>query len=107
MVAYAYTEVYAPRELQAILHVGSDHAIAVRLNGEEVLRHGGHGTPRGGQRPSSPRQDSARINLRQGWNSVFIKAVQRGATRVFFEITDAAGNPVPDLEYRVPAIAQG
>ena len=102
MVAYAYTEIYSPEERDAAIWVGSDHAIWVWVNGRVVLRHGGHGKPRGGQRPSAPDQNRGNCYLQKGWNRVLVKAVQRGMARVFFRVTDREGNPLDDLRFRVP-----
>lgn len=103
MVAYAYTEVYSPQPCGAVIRVGSPHAIWVWVNDRLVLRHGGHGTPRGGQRPAAPDQNSGTVRLKSGWNRVLLKVVQRGqATRVFFRITDPNGQGLDTLRYRVP-----
>ena len=102
MVAYAYTEVYSPEERDASIWVGSDHAIWVWVNGRIVLKYGGHGAPRGGQRPSAPDQNRGNCHLQKGWNRVLVKAVQRGTARVFFRITDRDRNPIDDLRFRVP-----
>ena len=102
MVAYAYTEIYSPQDRDAIIWVGSDHAIWVWVNGERVIKHGGHGTHRGGQRPSAADQNRGDCHLQKGWNRVLVKVVQRGLARVFFRITDRDGNPIDDLRFRVP-----
>ena len=102
MAAYAYTEVYSPQEQDATIWVGSDHAIWVWVNGQRVIKHGGQGTPRGGQRPSAPDQNRGNCHLQKGWNRVLIKVVQRGLARIFFRIADRDGNPIADLRFRVP-----
>lgn len=103
MVAYATTEVYSPREREACISVGSPQAIWVWVNGRRVIQHGGHGTPRGGQRPTRPRQNTGTTQLRQGWNTVLIKVGVRGCgVDIFFSLSDPAGQPLTDLRYRVP-----
>jgi hypothetical protein len=101
MVAYAYTEVYSPEPCNAVIRVGSPHAIRVWVNDRLVLRHGGQGTPRGGQRPMAPDQNAGAVQLKSGWNRVLVKAVQRGeATKIFFRITDPEGRSLDELRYR-------
>ena len=102
MVAYAYTEVFSRTEHQALMLAGSDHALAVWVNDRLVLRHGGHGTDRGGQRPSAPNQNRARFRLRKGWNRILLKAVQRGQTRIFFRLADRNGRAIDGLRFRTP-----
>ena len=104
MVAYAYTEIYSPQERDAAIWVGSANAIWVWVNGQRVVKHGGHGTSRGGQRPSEPDQDRGNCHFEKGWNRVLVKAVQRGWARAFFRITDRNGNPLDDLRFRVPKV---
>ncbi len=103
MVAYAYTEVYSPEAQSVFLNIGSDHAAWVWLNGRWVLKHGGKGTPRYGQRPAAPGQNKYNVELQKGWNEILIKAVQRGKARIFFSITDKkAKKPLKNLKFRVP-----
>ncbi len=104
MVAYAYTEVYSPRAQEAVAWTGSDHALAVWLNDALAIQHGGQGAPRGGRREARARTDRATVRLEQGWNHVWIKAVQRDRSRVYFELTDAQGEPLSDLDFRVPQV---
>ncbi len=102
MAAYAYVEIFVPKDEKAVIHAGSDHALAIWMNDKLVLKHGGLGSERGGQRPSQPGQDRATCQLRKGWNRMLIKAVQRGQTRIFFNITDANGNPINNIKFRIP-----
>lgn len=104
MVAYAYTEVFSPDDRDVLLWAGNDHAIWIYLNDERVLNHGGHGTHRQGQSPSSPRKHRVACELQKGWNRFLIKTIQRGACRVYFSLTDTDENPLEDLRYRVPAV---
>lgn len=102
MVAYAYTEVFSPKDVDATIWVGSDHAIWGWVNDDRVIKHGGYRTPRGGQRPSVPDQNRGNCHLKRGWNRILIKAVQRGPTRIYFRIADSKGNTLGDLRFTVP-----
>lgn len=104
MVAYAYTEVYSPVDRTARVLAGSDHALWIWVNDKRVLKHGGHGTHRGGQRGAAADQDAGTAQLHAGWNRVLVKAVQRGEARIFFRLTDAQGNGLDDLRFRVPKV---
>ena len=104
MVAYAYTEVYSPSDRAALLFLGSDHAIKVWINDQVVFTYGGPGAPRGGQRPSAQREDEVQIRLQKGWNRVLVKVVQRRGLRLYFELTAADGEPMYDLQFRVPEV---
>ena len=101
-VAYAYAEIHSPEARDVAIWAGSDHSLAIWCNDRFVLKHGGHGSPRGGQRPSGARQNKGGARLVKGWNRILVKAVQRSGARVFFRITDRAGKGVDDLKFRVP-----
>jgi len=103
MSAYAYTEVFSPHPRPALVLGGSDHALWVWINDHLVLKHGGHGTPRGGQRPAQPDQNRGEFTLQPGWNRILVKAVQRGETRVYLRLTDRAGQGLDDIMFRTPA----
>lgn len=102
MVAYAYTEVYSPVARTAFFWVGSEHALWAWVNDRRVLKYGGHGTHRGGQRGGGVNQNRATVHLNKGWNRVLLKAVQRGQARVHFRIGDLDRGGLDDLRYRVP-----
>ncbi len=104
MIAYAYTEVHSPEARTAVLSLGSDHAVAVWLNDEPVLQHGGHGAHRGGQRPGKPGQNTADLALKEGWNRLWIKAVQRGKARLYINFLAKDGTEMTDLHFRVPEV---
>jgi len=67
-VAYALTNVYAKKETQTTMRLGSDDAIRVYLNGRQVLENVI-------QRSGSPDQERVQITLRQGWNQLVVKIV--------------------------------
>jgi|GEM_PF-3067805 len=102
MITYGYTEVYSPESREVRMLTGSDHALWVWVNDRLVLRHGGHGAYRGGQRPARDGQDQEPVRLEKGWNRVLLKAAQRGECRVFLRFADQDGNGLYDLKYRVP-----
>ncbi len=102
MVAYAYTEIFSPEDRDVVVYMGSDHAVAIWINDKLIVKHGGHGTHRGGQRPANPDQNKGTTRLTKGWNRVLVKAVERGVARVFFRLTDTEGKGLDDLKFRIP-----
>jgi len=71
LVAYARTRVWAPGAHDIRLELGSDDAIKVWLNGETVHTNVVH-------RGLGPRQDQVKARLREGWNDLVLKIVNRG-----------------------------
>ena len=65
-VAYAYTEIVSPGELDTELLLGSDDGVKVWLNGELVHENHLH-------RACVPEQDRARIHLKKGTNTLLFK----------------------------------
>ncbi len=102
MSAYAYTEVFSPDARPAMVQGGSDHALWIWINDRLVLKHGGHGTTRGGQRSAQPDQNRGEFTLQSGWNRILVKAVQRGATRVYLRLTDREGKSLDGIMFRTP-----
>lgn len=68
-VAYAATWIDSPRDLDAVLAVGSDDGIAAWLNGESVLNHQE-------KRGYHSKSDRAPIRLKQGANFLLLKITQ-------------------------------
>jgi alpha-glucosidase len=68
-VAYAFTYLHSPENVDAILALGSDDGAAVWLNGDEIHRH-----PVG--RPYAPKQDRVQMKLKKGLNTLLIKINQ-------------------------------
>jgi len=66
--AYVRTRVWSPKEADARLELGSDDAIKAWLGGKLV--HSNYTT-----RGMSPRQDIAKIRLKEGWNELMLKVV--------------------------------
>ena len=69
-VAYAYAEVMAPEERDAVLEVGSDDGFRCWLNGEEVLKSDDVA------RSYAPAQNTAKVHLQKGCNRFLFKVVQ-------------------------------
>jgi putative heme-binding domain-containing protein len=69
--AYALTRVYSPKTQMSRMMLGSDDPIKVWLNGTVVHTHGGG-------RKSAPDQDQVHVTLKEGWNTVLVKAVSSG-----------------------------
>ena len=67
--AYLRTFLYAPRELQARLDLGSNDGVKVWLNGQPV-----HANP--AWRELKPGEDELPITLLPGWNTLLLKVVQ-------------------------------
>jgi hypothetical protein len=90
-VAYAGTYVHAPSGWGLRLAVGSDDAVRVWLNGEEVLARRVH-------RGAEPRQDVVPVTLRPGWNRLLFKVVDDdGGWELYFELLDIEGYRMPGL----------
>jgi|GEM_PF-2294751 len=108
-VIYLYTRVFFPtlvpshQDNPVDILLRTSHATRMWVNGEEVYKHGGTGTPRYGIRPSpSVLQDPDVIPavLHPGWNPVLIKTVARQTpgTRISFEVTGRGGAKIPPLQ---------
>jgi len=68
-VAYAATSVRVPRDLDAILALGSDDGVAVWVNGENVFRNDAW-------RAYAPKSDRVPIRLKKGSNAILLKITQ-------------------------------
>jgi hypothetical protein len=90
-VAYGFTYLHAPREIDAVLAIGSDDGVAVWLNGAEV-----HRNQIG--RAYSPKQDRVPVKLKAGVNTLLLKVGQGGGDwgfSVFVESPD--GRSLPEV----------
>lgn len=70
-VAYFLTHIYAPRESDALLLVGSDDGIKIWLNGAQVWRNQVW-------RAVRPGEDMVPVKLKEGWNQLLCKINQGG-----------------------------
>lgn len=94
-VAYAWTELHAPRAMSVHLAVGSDDGFACWVNGREV-----HRVAVG--RAYMSRQDRVPIELREGANTVLLKIQQGGGDWSFAaHVETPDGRPIPEVETRL------
>ena len=68
-VAYGFTNVFAPREHNTQLLIGSDDGVRIWLNGERVFTNPAY-------RGAYPDQDRIPVRLENGWNTLLIKVLQ-------------------------------
>jgi len=88
-LAYAVTYVHAEAATPVALRVGSDEAIRLWLNREEVLA-------RDVRRPLGFDQDACGVVLRPGWNEVLVEVgEQTGSWGFRLRVTAPAGGPPP------------
>ncbi len=83
-VGYALCYVYAPKDMETVLLLGSDDQVAVWLNGAEIHRLDAN-------RPAVPDEDAVPCQLKAGWNEVLCKIGQNGwGWGLYLRWTDAA-----------------
>ncbi|MFW5653162.1 MAG: hypothetical protein ACOC0P_03875, partial [Planctomycetota bacterium] len=93
---YAATTLISDAEREVMLQLGSDDALQVWVNGEQVHQNNV-------LRGSGPGQDQVKVSLQQGANEVLLKIVQWGGWYGFhFDVTDVTGEELPDAAVRVP-----
>ena len=82
-VGYALCYVYAPKDMDTVLLLGSDDQVAVWLNGTEIHRLDAN-------RPAVPDEDAVPCQLKAGWNEVLCKIGQNGwGWELYLRWTDA------------------
>ncbi len=82
-VGYALCYVYAPKDMETVLLLGSDDQVAVWLNGSEIHRMEVN-------RPAVPDEDAVPCQLKAGWNEVLCKIGQNGwGWELYLRWTDA------------------
>jgi hypothetical protein len=92
-VACAFATVRSDREREAYLWFGYDDSIVAYLNGKEVFRFVG---PSG----ASPDQASAKVRLRRGDNTVFLKVADiAGGWGFYARLGDRTGRAVKGVEW--------
>lgn len=90
-IAYAYTILRSPRELEAVLALGSDDGVAVWLNGQEVFR-------RQIARYYRSKEERVPIRLKKGDNALLLKVTQNAAPwKLAAHIETAEGRPIPEV----------
>ncbi|MCL6473574.1 MAG: discoidin domain-containing protein [Firmicutes bacterium] len=97
-VAYAHVHLFCPTARSAQLKLGADHLAKVWLNGELVLE----------VREGNWQRDavSAAVTLQQGWNRLLLKIAntEEGRFGFYASLTDAQGEPMPDV---IPSVNGG
>jgi len=84
-VAYAYAEVMVPKEQDVLLKMGSDDGIICWVNGQKVHEFIG-------PRSLKVDEDSVKVHLKKGTNSVLLKICEGGGSWEFcFRVTDLEG----------------
>jgi hypothetical protein len=93
VVAYMHTHVESPSEAEMTLKIGHSRSLAIFLNGEKVYE-------KITQRPFKPDQESAKVRLKKGPNSLLVKTANgRGLWKVGLKFVDAEGKLVPGLRF--------
>jgi len=93
--AYALTWLESPREMDAVIALGSDDGVVVWLNGKRVHANL---VPRG----YSPKADRVPIRLRAGRNQLLVKITQgMGDWSFCGHLEDANGNPLRSVTARL------
>jgi len=89
---FAFTYVFAPRDLRAQMALGASRRTFVTLNGELVCKHVGRGLP------TLPHVFP--IYLKRGWNRLLLRAEDIAQKSVFWvKIHRPDGRPVEGLRY--------
>ncbi|PRP93837.1 hypothetical protein ENSA5_42400 [Enhygromyxa salina] len=92
VTGYATTWVHAPKQTEAVIHVGTGGAHKIWVGPELV------GEGQAYRRPQ-PLQDAYAITLEAGWNRILVKVgCEAGAWGFFARISGADGAPIPGLE---------
>ncbi len=92
-VVYIRTRVFAPKEMNARLEIGSDDGVKLWVNGK--LIHSNNVL-----RPIVAGQDKAQAALKEGWNDFLLKITQNNmGCAACVRIRDAEGSPVEGLRF--------
>lgn len=90
-VAYAFTYLHAPEDMDATLALGTDDGVLVRLNGKEVWR-----VDEG--RAYLSKQDRVPVRLKKGVNTLLLKIKQGGGDWGFcVHVEDDKGKPLTQV----------
>ena len=96
VAAYVRTRVWSPVKQRARLELGSDDAVKAWLNGEQVHASYQH-------RGLAPRQDSAAVQLEEGWNDLMLKVVDHeGGWNFCCRLRKPDGSALDDLKFEIP-----
>lgn len=87
------TRVWSPKDAEAQLELGSDDAIKAWLGGKLVHSNYTH-------RGMAPRQDIAKIRLKEGWNELMLKVVDgEGGWSFCCRVRAADGSALEGLRF--------
>lgn len=93
-VAYGLAYLEAPREMDAVLALGSDDGFALWLNGKEIAR-------KDVGRPYLSREDRVPLHLVKGSNTLLLKISQGGGMWGFgAHLEDESGKPLTDVQVK-------
>ena len=91
VVAYAFTYVYSPEEIDAQILLGSDDGCVLWVNGQKVHAYLS-------PRIARPDEDKVPIHLKKGWNEIVLKIGQVGGDWGFYmRILGKDGKPISGL----------
>ncbi|MCI0515672.1 tetratricopeptide repeat protein [candidate division KSB1 bacterium] len=95
-VAYATIDLYSPTSQTVQFRLGSDEATKVWLNSKEIWKFNQ-------RQDAMPDHNLIEAPLKEGNNRILLKVCnQFGDWGFYFRVTDAKGQPVPDLQFRRP-----
>jgi hypothetical protein len=90
-VAYAAAYVWAPKDMDALVLMGTDDEGTLWVNGTQVFTFPN-------PRPPMPDEDHIAIKLRAGWNTVLVKVCQEGGQwGLYLRLADPEGKPLRGL----------
>ncbi len=93
VVAYMHTYVESPSEAEVTLKMGHSRSVAVFLNGEKVYE-------KITQRPFKADQESAKVHLKKGANSLLVKTANaQGLWKAGLKFVDDEGKLIPGLRF--------
>jgi tetratricopeptide (TPR) repeat protein len=95
-VAYLLSQIKAPREMEAVLHLGSRFPMALWVNGRAVAS----------EDPASDQPERRAVGLRlgEGFNSILLKMAIKGDTRFWARLAGPDGEPLKDVSLDEPIL---
>ncbi|MBC7327757.1 DUF5110 domain-containing protein [bacterium] len=89
VVAYAFTYIYSPEDVDGQILLGSDDGCILWVNGEKVFAYLE-------PRVARPDENKVPVHLRKGWNEVVLKVGQLGGDWGFYlRVLGKDGKPLP------------
>jgi WD40 repeat protein len=93
LTGYARTYAWSPTEQPAVLMIGSDDAVRVRLNGRQVHDHRE-------ARPAVPDEDRIPVVLAAGWNSLSVQVDQGGGeNKLYLRLAALSEAPLTGVRF--------